>query len=400
MLNIINANVVLADEVVEDSCVTIEDGVIMRIDGDTDNNGPVIDAQGAYLMPGMIDVHSDNIEQVIVPRAGSVMDIAFALREQERQLVNNGITTMYHSLSVWKTSGRQKAAREDGFQKKMVREIVNMADSPRLITHMVHIRFDLLNIEAIPVIIEMLNDGYVSLLSFMDHTPGQGQYRDLEKHGAYLKILNPSLSEAEIYERMEMRMRADKVPQEKLIDIARLAKSAGVSIASHDDDSVTKVDFVKNMLNATISEFPVELDVARYARNSGMATLGGAANVMLGKSHSGNLSAVEGVLDGCITMLCSDYYPPSMLPAVFKLHREYGIPLHDCVQLVTLAPAKAAGIDGSVGSVEEGKRADLILVDASGEYPRLMTAITNGEIASTVNYTKKFQLLRSAVLGV
>jgi alpha-D-ribose 1-methylphosphonate 5-triphosphate diphosphatase len=388
MLHIINANIVLPNETVDNCCLTIEDGIISRIGGGT-SNGSVIDAQNAYLMPGMIDIHSDHIEQVVEPRAGSVMDIAFALREQERQLVNSGITTIYHSLSVWKAAGKQKAAREDGFQKKMVREIINITDSPRLITHLLHIRFDLLNIEAIPALTEMLNNGYVSLLSFMDHTPGQGQYRDLERHRAYLRAINPTMSEFEINERMEKRMRAEKVPQEKLIDIARYAKNMGVFIASHDDDSVKKVDFVKNMLNATISEFPVELEVARYAKKTGMATLGGAANIMIGKSHSGNLSAIEGILDGSITMLCSDYYPPSMLPAVFKLHRQFGLPLHDCMKLVTLTPAKAVGIDEKVGSIEEGKQADLILADVLGEYPRLLAAITNGSIASTLNYSKK-----------
>jgi alpha-D-ribose 1-methylphosphonate 5-triphosphate diphosphatase len=140
------------------------------------------------------------------------------------------------------------------------------------------------------------------------------------------------------------------------------------------------------MLQATVSEFPVELEVARYAKKVGMATLGGAANVMLGESHSGNLSAVEGILDGSITMLCSDYYPPSMLQAVFKLNREYSIPLHDCVKFVSLAPAEAAGIGGYTGSIEAGKNADLILVDATEDYPRLISAISGGNIVSAVNY--------------
>jgi len=395
-LNILNANIVLPNVILYNACLTVEDGIISKINGYV-SGGYVIDAKGAYLMPGMIDIHSDHIEQEVEPRAGSVMDISFALHEQERQLINNGITTIYQSLSLWKTSGRRKVSREINFQEKVIGEIVNAANSERLITHLLHLRFDILNLDIIPSLMDMLNKGYVSLLSFMDHTPGQGQYRDLERQRATSKAMNPTLSDAEINERLEARMRVEKVPQEKLVEIAKFAKSMGVSIASHDDDSAQKVDFVKNMLHATISEFPVELDVARYAKKNGMATLGGAANVMLGKSHSGNLSATEGILDGSVTMLCSDYYPPSMLQAVFKLHRNYGMPLHDCVKLVTLTPAKAVGIDEMVGSIEEGKRADLIMVDASGEYPKMITALTKGNVSSTLNYTSGTQFIFRSV---
>ena len=386
-LHIINANVVLPDSVLKNACVTVEDGLISKIYGSS-SGGSVIDAQGAYLMPGMIDIHSDHIEQVIEPRPGSVMALDFALHEQERQLINNGITTMYQSLSMWKTEGRRKAAREDAFVKQIVQTIARLSASPQLITNKMHIRFDLTNLEAIPALIDMLDAGYISLLSFMDHTPGQGQYRDLERHREYTKALNPGLSDAELNERLERRMQAEKVPQKQLIDIARQANSMGVSIASHDDDSREKVDFVRNMLHATISEFPVELDVARYAKESGMATLGGAANVMLGKSHAGNLSATEGIQNGCITILCSDYYPPSMLQAVFKLHKDFGMPLHECAKFVTLAPAEAVGIGDRVGSIEEGKVADMILLDAAGDYPRLTAAITNGRVVSTLNYAE------------
>jgi len=178
-------------------------------------------------------------------------------------------------------------------------------------------------------------------------------------------------------------------PQEKLVAIARFAKDAGISIASHDDDSYAKVDFVKNALGATISEFPVELGVARYAKKLGMATIAGAPNVLTGKSHSGNMPAIEGILDGCVTALCSDYYPPAMLEAVFKLHRDYEMPLNECVRFVSLAPALAAGIGCNTGSIEEGKAADLLLVEASETYPRLCAVIIGGHVKSTLNYVNR-----------
>jgi len=389
VLNIKNATIVLPDEVINNASITIVDGKIDKIDGCLDE-GTVIDAKGAYLLPGMIDIHSDHIEQAIEPRPGSLMETEFAISVQEKQLINSGITTMYHSMSMWRPviSGlSRKTLREGELLEKVIKEIIAAVKAPRLIDHKLHIRFDITNIEALDPLMGILKDGEISLLSFMDHTPGQGQYRDVEKARASIKAYNPHLSEEETEKRFNERMNVDKVTNAKLAEIAEFAVSKGISIASHDDDSVEKVDFVKNELKATISEFPVELEVARYATKAGMATLGGAANVLMGKSHSGNLSAIEGVLDNCISMLCSDYYPPAMLKAVFKLHRDFNLPLHQCVKLVSSAPAKAVGIDGEVGSIEVGKKADLIMVDASCKYTNITNVITNGKIASTLNYS-------------
>lgn len=396
-INMIHVNVVTPGGVLENTGVTIHDGLIDRI-GSVSSRGEVIDAQGAYLMPGMIDIHSDQIEQAVEPRPGSVIDIAYALQEQEKQLINHGITTMFQSLSMWKitsASGKSKAAREQDFMQKLVREILK-PDPARLITHLLHIRLDLTNPEIVPVLVNMIDDGQVSLLSFMDHTPGQGQYRDLDRHKAALRGNSPGATEKEIDELIEKRMRAPKIPLETLIQIAGMAKHRGISLASHDDDSFEKVDFVRNVLGASISEFPVEAEIARYAKQAGMITLGGAPNVLNGKSHAGNMSAAEGILDGSINALCSDYYPPAMLQSVFLLHRQYGLPLNECVNLVSLSPARAVGIDKQVGSIELGKRADLILVDVSEEYPRLISAITKGFIASTLRYSYKACCLRSA----
>jgi len=388
-INIKNANIVLPDEVLENSALTIADGKIDKIDSNSDT-GTIIDAKGAYLLPGMIDIHSDHIEQAIEPRHGSLMETEFALREQEKQLINNGITTMYHSLSMWRpviSAMGRKTLREGNRLEQVIREIIAAAKAPRLITHKVHIRYDITNIAALEPLMGILKEGDISLLSFMDHTPGQGQYRNVEKVRGNIKAFNPHLSDEEIEKQFQERMNVEKVSNAKLAEIADFAISKGISIASHDDDTIDKVNIVRNEFKATISEFPVELEVARYATKLGMATLGGAANVLMGKSHSGNLSAIEGILDGSISMLCSDYYPPAMLRAVFKLHRELNVPLHECVRLVTSTPAKAVGIDNEVGSIEVGKRADLILVDASGQYTNIMNVITNGKVTAALNYS-------------
>jgi alpha-D-ribose 1-methylphosphonate 5-triphosphate diphosphatase len=294
------------------------------------------------------------------------------------------------------TGERRKAAREDDFFLKIIEGIDNLRNRAHLIAHRIHLRFDLTNTEAVPMLMDMLGDGRISLLSFMDHTPGQGQYRDLSRFKETIKSYSPELSDEEVLESLDRRMGRERISRAQLAEIAALAKSKGVSVASHDDDSFEKVDFMRNALGAAISEFPVEMDIARYARRQGMAVLGGAPNVLIGKSHSGNMSAIEGILDGCVTMLSSDYYPPALLQAVFKLHRVYGVPLHECVGLVTLAPAEAGGRGAETGHICEGKAADLILVDASGEYPRLISTITDGEVASTLHYVEARPAMRRA----
>jgi len=388
LLNITNANLILPDEIATKSSLTVEDGVITKIGGCCARRGAVIDAGGLYVMPGMVDIHSDHIEQVIEPRRESVIDIKIALHEQEKQLINQGITTMYHSLTMNNVfaKGRWTAARDEEFAEKIVNEIKTANDKPRLIKHKLHLRFEITQLDGVPIATRLLDEGGVSLLSFMDHTPGQGQYRDIEKLRETLKKMYPNLTEKELDENIEKRINTERLSEDAYAEVANYARSIGIKIASHDDDENKKVDFVKNKLSATISEFPVEIGVARYARGLGMDTVGGAPNVLIGKSHSGNMNAAEGILDGCISILCSDYYPAGMLPAVFKLNREYGLPLTDCVRLVTLSPAEAVGIADRYGSIEEGKNADLVVVDASYEYPAVTAVITEGRFSSMLNY--------------
>jgi len=130
----------------------------------------------------------------------------------------------------------------------------------------------------------------------------------------------------------------------------------------------------------TISEFPVTLEVARTARSRGLMTMAGAPNILLGGSHSGNLSAAEAILDGCIDILCSDYYPAAMLQAVFQMHLQHHLDLPSLVRLVTANPARAVQIDAEYGTIASGKKADLLLVDLrENKYPVVKTALVDGQ---------------------
>ena len=160
-----------------------------------------------------------------------------------------------------------------------------------------------------------------------------------------------------------------------------MAKDRNISIASHDDDSFDKIDFIKG-IGATISEFPITMDVAKYAREKGMFTIAGAPNVLLGKSHSGNLSASEAIKDNCIDILCSDYYPAAMLHSVFILNEKYNMDLCE----ITINPAKAVKIDNILGSIKEGKKADILIIEKLEELPVITSVFVDGKLMSKINY--------------
>lgn len=351
----------------------------------------VHDGGGAYVAPGFIDMHSDQIETMIQPRPTSVLDFDLALVEHEKQLVNQGVTTMYHSLSFLRNNGaamREKAARRPEKMKELALLIRSLQAGGHLIRHRLHCRYDIRNLEGYAFLMEYLEQDFIHLLSFNDHTPGQGQYRDLVRYRDNLRNYKPDLENGQISQMIAERMAAPMVDPERLEHAAATARLHGIPIASHDDDSEEKLEFVQTRLKAGISEFPVELDVARKAKERGMITIAGAPNVLLGKSHSGNLSAVEAILDGSIDILCSDYYPAALLHAVFKLHNEYGLPLWEGLKLVTLNPARALGIDGEFGSIGEGKKADLVFIRQLGARPVITKVFIDGQLVSELNYRR------------
>lgn len=324
----------------------------------------IVDARGAYVAPGMIDVHSDYIESVASPRPSVVMDLRTSLIEADRELVAHGVTTMFHSLSVYQTSVfDHKPIRNFNNVAKLVGEVSRMKDGEErthLIRHRLHLRVELDSVDRYDEIKRLVGGGNVDMLSFMDHTPGQGQYSDLALFGETLKGYR-DLSDEQVAEIIELQQRSDKLSLGQMAELARLARTRGIAVASHDDDSTEKLACME-ALDVAISEFPITLDIAESARTRGMHTLAGAPNVMMGHSHSGNLSAREAVAARAVDMLCSDYYPAALLGAVFVLHREVGLDLAEAFALVTANPARAAGIDAEVGSITVGKRADVIVV--------------------------------------
>ncbi|THB65691.1 MAG: phosphonate metabolism protein PhnM [Spirochaetaceae bacterium] len=395
---LLGGTVVTPNEVLEDTDVIVTDDLITSIrpsGSSADQAGigeQLIDCRGCYIFPGMIDIHSDYIEHMAAPRPGSIMDFSLALMETERELISHGITTMFHSLSFYKHSEfGENPIRNPENIGKFLSEIENSHRDNHFIRHRFHARFEIDTLERVEELMDYIRNKRIHLISFMDHTPGQGQYRDLETFRKTLKGYR-NISDSEVDKIVQNHQQKDKLIFEDMKNIAELAHEMGIALASHDDDSVEKIALVHEM-GATISEFPITLDVARSARSKGLHTIAGAPNILRGGSHSGNLSAEEAILDGSITILCSDYYPPALLHGIFYMYRSHQIPLNELVNLVSLHPAKAVGMDDQTGSIELGKKADLIIVNTiakpnsvNPEYPVIKSAIVNGVQVYSANY--------------
>ena len=394
--------VVCADRVLPDCDVVVIDGRIAAIEpvGASDFDAqpdatmgvlPVVDARGAYVVPGLIDIHSDYVENVASPRPSVVMDLSTSLYKADRELVSHGVTTIFHSLSVYGAHVfDHKPIRDFGNVSALIDRVAALRageERDHLIRHRLHMRVELDSVDLYDDIESFLRSGKVDLVSFMDHTPGQGQYRDLLVFGDTLKGYR-DVSDEDVRDIVRQQQESQKLTYAQITALAAVARERGVSIASHDDDSEDKLAFMDG-LEATISEFPISLDIARAARARGMHTIAGAPNVMLGHSHSGNLSAREAVQAGAIDVLCSDYYPAALLDAVFTLRDQCGLDIAKAFALVTINPAKAAGIADEVGSIAVGKRADVLLVreiscgegEGSGEHPG---ARPGGRVARTM----------------
>lgn len=389
MLAIINGVIVTEQQFLKNHIVLVEDNLINAIvqEADIDLHGiEILDAKGGYVSPGFVDIHSDYIETIVSPRPTSVMSMNIGLRESERILMTHGITTIFHSLSYYGDDKySHKAIRNPENVQKCVDAIYASHEEPHLIRHRLHARFEIDSIDQIPNLERNIKDGKVHLLSFMDHTPGQGQYRNLEIYKNIMRGYR-SMSDQEANVLIQNQVDKAKMTFDDIERLSRLAIEHNIAVASHDDDDVAKLQLVQSY-GTTISEFPITLDVAKEAKKMGMQTIAGAPNILNGGSHSGNLSASEAIQAQVIDIICSDYYPPAMLHGIFELSKQYEEDLHRLFQLVTINPARAVNLDHEIGSIEVGKKADILIIEQMEDgYPVVTTTMVDGNIIMQTNY--------------
>ena len=359
-----NFQIVLADRIIESGALRIEDGLIAEISESPVANADV-DGHGLLLMPGMIDMHGDMIEREIEPRPGVRMPMQMGLRDLDLKLASSGITTAYASLSFapGSTYGHM---RSYDFTSEMIRAVV--AERPNLlIDHRVHARFEVTFPAALSVVKELVGEGSVDLVSLCDHTPGQGQYRDLNLQAANMaknKAIPLDVAMEQLQQRIRDRRETAGDMTATLRAITQYCALHGVPVASHDDDTVEKVELMDS-LGANISEFPVTLEAAREAHKRGMLNAMGAPNALRGQSYSGNLSARAAHEAGVLDLLAADYHPSAMLPAVLILANTDPAGLVGATRLTSLNPARALGLEDR-GQIQAGRRADLLIASETG----------------------------------
>ena len=358
-----HARVVFANEVRDDVAILIDNGIIAAIDPQAAGNTRALDLSGHLLVPGLIDLHCDALEKEVEPRPGVHFPLDFACAQADKRNAVAGITTVFHALSF---ANHELGVRNNAFAAEIARA-VHAWQTHALVDNRVHVRYEVTDETAPPLLTELLQQRHASLLSFMDHSPGQGQFQDVAAYRAYLARTYKT-SDAEFETLLADKQAAAAGTMERMTTLAALAKQQGVSIASHDDDSAEKVKALAS-LGAVISEFPTNLAAAQAARAQGMATLFGAPNILRGKSQSGNMRALDAVLEGVADCLCGDYSAAALLPSVLMLPELAGIGLADAIALVTRNPARAAGLTDR-GEIAVGKRADLVAVKHLGGLPQ------------------------------
>ncbi len=373
------ARVALANETRDKLDVLIEDGVIAALDPESSGNARVIDLVGRLLMPGMIDLHCDALEKEVEPRPNVHFPLDFACAQADKRNAAAGITTVYHALSF---ANHELGVRNNAFAAEIARA-VHAWQAHALIDNRVHVRYEVTDETAPTVLRTLIENGDTHLMSFMDHSPGQGQFRDVEAYRAYLARTYKT-DDAALDDILARKAEAAWGAMARMEALAALARARGVALASHDDDSPAKVDTVA-ALGAAISEFPVNVETARAARAKGLATLFGAPNVLRGKSQSGNMRALDAVLEGVADCLCGDYSPAALLPSVLKLPELADIPLHTAIAFVTANPARAAGL-ADRGEIAAGRRADLVAVKWLGGLPQAERVWSGGKPALSAHF--------------
>jgi alpha-D-ribose 1-methylphosphonate 5-triphosphate diphosphatase len=353
-----NARVVLATEVLPRASVRVVDGRIAAIDPGSSSAPGALDMDGDYLLPGLVEVHTDNLERHVMPRPKVSFPMRGAVQAHDAEVASAGITTVFDAIGVGDPYG-------DGFRSRDQSALLSVLDqlegaSVLRAQHYIHVRCELPAANTISLFEPFAHHPRLKLISLMDHTPGQRQWTDAE-HARIYYTGKKGWSNAQFERELQLapQRQADYAAPHRAW-FADFARTHNVALATHDDTTVAHVDEAR-ALGALMSEFPTTMEAARHAHRHGLQTIAGAPNVVRGGSHSGNVAAVDlaraGVLDG----LSSDYVPSSLLQAVWCLRREVDFTLPEAVNVVSFGPAVAAGLHDR-GRIAVGLRADFVRV--------------------------------------
>jgi alpha-D-ribose 1-methylphosphonate 5-triphosphate diphosphatase len=367
-----NAAIVRPDEVVHGT-VRIENGVLAEIQPRATTAPGAYDLEGDYLLPGAVDLHTDNLERQVQPRAGTRWPSRSALLAHDAQCAAAGVTTVLDALCVGDLGFDEDRPRTCA---EGVRDLTAMAPTGLLkAEHYLHLRCELPAEGMIALLAGLADHPLLRMVSLMDHTPGIGQYGDLVQYRAM------RLRDGEAPHAIESRIALLAAQRARLRDpnrAALLAMMRGRAVlASHDDR--TGAEVAENLADGIkIAEFPVTPVAAHAARVGGQTIIAGAPNLVRGFSHTGNVAVRDLLRAGLVDALASDYVPASMIEAAFLAAEQTGIALPRAVSLISDAPARMAGFTDR-GRIEPGLRADLVRVRMHGGAPIVREVWQRGE---------------------
>ncbi len=352
------ATLVLADRVAPGTLAFAGGRITAVSPGDRPrlHDADTLDLDGDFLLPGLVDLHTDNLERQVEPRPGARWPSRAAMLAHDAQCAAAGVTTVLDALCLGELDAADSRSRtfRDGLADGDALHDTGLLRAE----HFLHLRCEL-PAEGLPASLAPLaRHPRLRMVSLMDHTPGHGQFADLDRYRAMHR--RDGLDEAAIDRRIaRLLAQRDRLRAPNRRAVLDCLRDTPVALASHDD--ATEAEVAANHDDGiAISEFPVAEPAARAARALGMAVIAGAPNVARGGSHSGNVAAATLIRAGLVDALASDYVPASLLDAAFRTAAD-GLPLYDAVALVTQRPAALAGL-ADRGRLAPGLRADLLRV--------------------------------------
>ena len=356
-LLISNARLVLGNEIVH-GALAARNGLIASIDHGASSAREAFDLEGDFLLPGLVELHTDNFERHLMPRPKVRWPELPALFGHDAEIAAAGITTVYDALGAGDSDPDAMRAQS---MAPVLAALAHATCAGLLrAEHRLHIRCELPAPNVLELFEPFRGDPRVGLISLMDHTPGQRQWENIEQARIYY-CGKKGWSNAKFDQQvLAARDLQDRYVAPHRRTIVEYANSQGIALASHDDTLTAHVDEARSE-GVAISEFPTRVDAARAAREAGMSVVMGAPNVVRGGSHSGNVAAVDLARLDLLDTLSSDYVPSSLLTAAFRLVDDAGFQLPRAVATVSRNPARSVGL-ADRGEIATGRRADLVQV--------------------------------------
>lgn len=372
-----NARLVLADEIVTGH-LTVRNGRIHAIGTGTAPQCAV-DLEGDFLLPGLVELHTDHVEGHLAPRPKVRWNPLAAVLAHDAQIASSGITTVFDSLRVWPD---KKAVGMDGDAPVLIRALKEARAAGVLrADHLIHLRCEVPTDTVVEDAAAILDTTDVHLISLMDHTPGQRQFASVDQFRSYyMKKSGITAEEMDVIVATRLDFHA-RFARENRAGLVALAHAHGCVVASHDDGTPEHVAEAIGD-GVAVAEFPTTEEAAKLSHDAGIRVLMGAPNLVRGGSHTGNVSAEALARAGLLDILSSDYVPSSLLWSAFDLNRRVpSIDLPRAVRMVTKTPAEVAGLTDR-GEIAQGRRADLVRVTLAGDMPVVRSVHRAGQRVS------------------